>query len=349
MENPIKLLCFVLLLFGACSNKMTKAPANGTSFKKFPVVQSIEESDFMKMDTMSPEGLLLYDDTLLIIRNRASGSKHHFTSINLNTRNFVSHHIEPGYKTGQSLGFLSYGIQASSLWVIDLNKQKVILSPIVKQDEKSAEIKELALPVFYYSAQMVDDTTLIGSGNYDSDYKLTKLNLSTGAIIEELIPYEKAGSEHIAREEKMAYESFLCLNPSGNKCVLACRYSDQIEVIDLDLRKSKICKGPEGFEPEVTVMMGYDGKKMVSRNKDTRFAAVSLKATERHIYLLFSGNTENANHPYFGKNIYVYDWNGSPVKKIELKDYINDFVVTNDDSRIYIYNPQTKLLKTAKI
>ncbi|GAB1405348.1 hypothetical protein MASR1M74_25290 [Lentimicrobium sp.] len=347
--NSIKLLSVFLFSFGACSNNITKTPENETTFNKFPLVQLLDENDFMKFDTINPDGLLLFQDTILIIRNRANSSKYHFSSINLNTRNFISHHIESGYKTGQSLGFLSWGIISSNLWVSDLNKQKIILSPLFNPDKKSGESKEMQLPVFYYSIQMDSDSTLIGSGNYDSDYKLTRLNLSTGKVLDEMIPYHKAGSENLAREEKMAYESFLCIKPSANKCVLACRYADQIEVIDLDRRKSIIIKGPNGFEPDVEVLIGNDGKKMISRNNDTRFAAVSLKTTDNYIYVLFSGNREEETFPYYGKNIYVFDWDGAPVKRIELKDYINDFVVTNDDSKIYTFNPQTKLLKTAEI
>ncbi len=349
MRNSIKILSVFLLSFGACSNNITKTPENETTFNKFPLVQLLEENEFMKFDTISPDGLFLYHDTLLIIRNKANSSKYHFSSINLNSRNFISHHIESGYKTGQSLGFLSYGIVSSNLWVYDLNKQKIILSPLLLTNKKSDESKELPLPVFYYSIQMDSDSTLIGSGNYDSDFKLTRSNLSTGKVLDELIPYHKAGSENPAREEKMAYESFLCLKPSANKCVLACRYADQIEVFDLDTKKSTIIKGPDGFGPEVDVVAGYEGKKMISRNNNTRFAAVSVKATDNHIYVLFSGNREEETLPYYGKNIYVFDWDGAPVKKIALKDYINDFVVTSDDSRIYTFNPQTKLLKTAEI
>jgi len=349
MRNSIKLLSVFLLSFGACSNNLTKAPVNETTFNKFPLIQLLDENDFMKFDTINPDGLLLFQDTILIIRNRANSSKYHFSSINLNTRNFISPHIESGYNTGQSLGFLSYGIVSSNLWAYDLNKQKIILSPFFVTSEKSGKNKELRMPVFHYSVQMDSDSTMIGSGNYDSDYKLTRFHLSTGKVLDELIPYHKAGSENLAREEKMAYESFLCLKPSANKCVLACRYADQIEVIDLDRRKSIIIKGPDGFEPEVDVLIGNDGNKMISRSNDTRFAAVSVKATDKHIYVLFSGNREEETLPYYGKNIYVFDWNGAPVKRIELKDYINDFVVTSDDSRIYTFNPQTKLLKTAEI
>jgi len=350
MENSFKLVVFFTLsFFIACSNNVIKKPVNAIEFKKFPVVQTLKEYDFIKIDTIKPFGLMLYKDTILLIRNSPNKAKYHFTTLNLKTHSFLTNYIESGYKTGQSLGFLSSGIMANYIWVFDLNKQEVIFSSLDSRSGKTIEIKESGLPLSYYSVQMIDDTTLIGSGDYDSDYKLAKYNLAKSTVQEQLVPYNYEGTKETAREDKMAYESFLFLKPTGNKCVLACRYADQIEVVDLDSRKSKLIKGPEGFEPDVMVMVGSDGKKLSARNADTRFAFVNGKVTDKYIYLLYSGNKEDSGHFNYGKYIYVYDWNGTPVKKIELKDYISDFVVTKDDNFIYTYNPVTKFLQTAKL
>ncbi len=340
----------LLLSFGTCGhNKQSQTAVNASIVKNFSVSETLEEEVFIRFDTISPDGLLLYQDSILFVKNRENSSSHHFTSINLNTSKVITHHIETGYKFGQSIGFLSYGITLSNLWVFDLNKQKIILSPFFQPEKKLIDIKELEFPVFYYSIQVVSDSTIIGSGNYESDYKLSRLKLTTAEDIDELIPYAKSGSKKLSREDKMANESFLSLKPSADKCVLAARYADQIEIIDLESRKSIIVKGAEGFEADVSFMSGYDGTKLLVRNSKTRFAALSVKTTDNYIYVLFSGSTEQASHPYFGKNIYVYDWNGTAVKHIKLKDYIDDFVVTKDDARIYTYNPQTKSLKTAKL
>ncbi len=349
MRNFIKSFLILLLFLGACSKHLTKTAAQGTELSKFQIIQTADEPDYMELGMYNPNGLILYHDTVLIIRNTSDNSTHHFTSINLNNRELIGQHLEAGFKTGQSMDFLSYGIVSSNLWVYDLRKQKVILNPILHSEREASEANELALTSFYYSIQMDSDSTIIGSGNYKSDYKLSRLNLVTVEVIDELIPYAKTGSKKLSREDKMANESFLSLKPSADKCVLAARYADQIEIVDLESRESIIAKGAEGFEADVSFMTGSDGTKLMVRNASTRFAAVRLKATDNYIYVLFSGSTEQASYPYFGKNIYVYDWNGTAVKQIELQDYINDFVVTMDDTRIYTYNPQTKLLKTAEI
>ncbi|MCK9292341.1 MAG: BF3164 family lipoprotein [Bacteroidales bacterium] len=349
MRNFIKSFLILLLFLGACSKHLTKTAAQGTELSKFQIIQTADERDYMELGMYNPNGLILYHDTVLIIRNTSDNSTHHFTSINLNNRELIGQHLEAGFKTGQSMDFLSYGIVSSNLWVYDLRKQKVILNPILHSEREASEANELALTSFYYSIQMDSDSTVIGSGNYESDYKLSRLNLVTAEVIDELIPYAKTGSKKLSREDKMANESFLSLKPSADKCVLAARYADQIEIVDLESRKSIIVKGAEGFDADVSFMTGFDGAKLMARNANTRFAAVRLKATDNYIYVLFSGSTEQASYPYFGKNIYVYAWNGTAVKQIELQDYINDFVVTMDDTRIYTYNPQTKLLKTAEI
>ncbi|MCK9448581.1 MAG: TolB-like 6-bladed beta-propeller domain-containing protein [Bacteroidales bacterium] len=344
------LLLFLLLSFGTCGhNKQFHTPANSSTLKNFSASQTLEEVEFIRFDTLSPDGLLLYHDTVLIIRNTSDNSTHHFTSINLNSRELIGKHLEAGFKTGQSMDFLSYGIVSSNLWVYDLRKQKVILNPILHSEREASESNELALTSFYYSIQMDSDSTIIGSGNYESDYKQSRLKLTTVEDIDELIPYAKSGSKKLSREDKMANESFLSLKPSADKCVLAARYADQIEIVDLESRESIIVKGAEGFEADVSFMTGFDGAKLMARNANTRFAAVRVKTTDNYIYVLFSGSKEQASYPNFGKNIYVYDWDGTAVKQIKLQDYLNDFVVTKDDTRIYTYNPQTKLLKTAEI
>ncbi len=349
MHNFIKSFLILLLFLGACSKHLTKTAAQGTELSKSQIIQTADERDYMELGMFNPNGLMLYHDTVLIIRNTSDNSTHHFTSINLNNRELIGQHLEAGFKTGQSMDFLSYGIVSSNIWVYDLRKQKIILNPLLQSEREASESNELSLTSFYYSVQMDSDTTLIGSGNYESDYKLSRLKLTTAEVLDELIPYAKSVSKKLSREDKMANESFLSLKPSADKCVLAARYADHIEIIDLESRESIIVKGAEGFEADLSFMNGYDGKKLLVRNSKTRFAALSVKTTDNYIYILFSGSTEQASHPYFGKNIYVYDWNGTAVKHIKLKDYIDDFVVTKDDSRIYTYNPETKLLKTAEI
>lgn len=348
--NLILRFSFSLLLaaFFSCGSSVVKKD-KGT-FTRFPAEKLLEETEFLKINSLSPDGLSLYADTVLFIRNTARSSKHHFSLFNLKSKGFLHSSLEVGRKPGQSLSFVSYGIANGYLWVYDVIKDKIILTRldnVVRGKIDSAN--ESPISTFYYAIQLLNDSTIIASGNYDADHKVFQLNLSTQQIEKQLAPYSTDPATPYSRAQKMAYESFLFLKPSNDKCVLACRYTDQIEIVDLSTQTSKIIKGPESFEPDVVIMKGNDGKELSTRGSDTRYAFVKGKVTNKFIYLLYSGNNHESEHLYYGKYIYVYDWNGNPVQKIKLKDYILDFVVTQDDSIIYTYNPDSKYIMTAKL
>ena len=321
-------------------------------FVNFPVEKKLDEVKYLPTNSLSPDGLILYADSLLFVRNTANTAntvKYHFSLFNLNSKDFRHYCLPTGRLPGHSMSFLSYGISNGNLWVHDVIKQKMVLAnldSIIPNGEGGA--KEIAVPKFYYSVQLLNDSAIIASGDYDAPYKVYQLNLGTAKIEKQAAPYSSDGVD-LPRTKKMAYESFLFLKPTGDKCALACRYADQVEIVDLATQQSKIIKGPEGYEPNVMVMKGNDGRELSTRGSDTRYAFVKGKVTNKYIYLLYSGNNHESEHLWYGKYIYVYDWNGNPVKRLELKNYALDFVVTQDDSRIYTYDPAAKYIMTANL
>ncbi|MDB9755723.1 TolB-like 6-bladed beta-propeller domain-containing protein, partial [Winogradskyella sp.] len=54
---------------------------------------------------------------------------------------------------------------------------------------------------------------------------------------------------------------------------------------------------------------------------------------------------QNEPNFHYGNIIYVYTWDGKPIKKLLLAHYILDFIVLSDDSAIYAYNPSKKSLE----
>lgn len=322
-------------------------PASGQqtthiTFTSFPAERQLTGKPWWKSQETGIEGLALYADSLLLVRH-ANGQPYHFSLLDIKHATPVSSAIPVGNKPGQSTGFIAYGLQYHLLWVYDLLKDKIIVHNLAKTGpEKERTAREYALPVFYYSAQLLNDSTLLGSGDYDSPYKLSLIDLATGQPGEQLIKYDPG----LSRAQKSAYESFLFLKPTADKCVLACRYADQIEVVDLTTRRSIIVNGPEHYKPDVMVMTGNDGKELSTRNGRTRFAFVRGKVTNQYIYLLYSGNNHESNHHSQGKYLYVYDWQGNPVQKITLGSYAVDFAVTQDDATLYTYHPSTQSIQT---
>ncbi len=343
-------LWLCIIIFTACSSKeVTVNNEKAVTFNRFPEEQRLAAVDLVSLPQVKADGLLLYNDSVLLIRNAVNSSPHHFSLLDLGSRKITAGHLEAGRKPGQSMSFLSYGLFSHYLWVYDIVKDKIIISSIDSTRQNNTNINhELAMPAFYYAVQVANDK-IVATGRYDSPYKIFILGLPGLNTEKQFLPYSPDTLTPYPQTKKTAYESFLFLKPKGDKCVLACRYADQVEITDLATQRSKIIKGPEIYEPDVVIMKNNDGKELSTRGPDTRYAFVKGKVTDKFIYLLYSGNNHQTEHLYYGKYIYVYDWQGNPVKKLELENEILDMAVTRNDSLLYIYEPATKSVKTAKL
>ena len=53
-----------------------------------------------------------------------------------------------------------------------------------------------------------------------------------------------------------------------------------------------------------------------------------------------NGEYESLNHT--GAEIHVFDWNGNPVKKLLLPDWVNPYTITQNDEFIYFFHPENE-------
>ena len=334
---------FIVVLSTSCNSQVSNS--NSPTFTKFPSEINLKETNFYKFKTGIPKGILLVNDTLIVLRN-PTGSNNHFTVINRNNTSLVKNLLPVGRKDKQALAFLSYGSIDNNIWVYDIIKEKTILIDLYDTLSKN-HINEFKSP-FYYSIQLINDSIFIGTGDYDSDFKISKYNIKREKLIEQMSAYKNENKDTFSREQKMAFESFIFLKPSGEKCVLARRYADEIEIINLKTKTSTKIRGPEGYEPNVMFAVGNDGRKISTRNEETRFSFVKGKTTNEYIYLLYSGNNHLSKHIDYGNCLYVYDWNGNPIKKLNFFDYIVDFAVSTNNQFIYAYHPSSKYITISK-
>jgi hypothetical protein len=346
------ILCIVAISFLAGCYSSTESRKIATDFDKFPVERKIEEVKLFEVDQLTPDYIDICKDSVIYLVSATGEKGYHFTLYGLAEKNFLPSQLPIGRKEGQALSFHSYGIGSDHFWAYDVNKEKIIYSRLANPaDTGSRFFKEMRVPTYYYTVQLLNDTTLLASGDYESvdNYQISMVDLNKGSIVKQMAPYSSTDSVPYDRPRKTAYESFLFAKPSKDKAVLAYRYADRIEIVDLNSGKSKIVQGPEGFNPVMNVIVRTDGKKISTRGPDTRYAFVRGEVTNNFIYLLYSGNKEGTPHRFYGKYVYVYDWDGKPVQKLELSDDTKDFTVSGNDSLLYTYNPKTKYINVAKI
>lgn len=361
MKNTIKVVSFLFLYYallslGSCSLGKQDNQDNTSFFESFPVRSQIDFENLIKFDKQEARKIILRDSSLLVW-NIDGATDYFFYEYSLTSRKLIRKFIKGGRGYGEALGAFSGGLYSSNMiWFHDITLNKLLIYNLNKDPvgKDSTGIREYPIHRLYYSTQLMNDTTkLLSTGeiepnNEKSNFKIQEVNISTGKRLNEYGTFANIPQGIQLGLWKMANQSFLFLKPDNNKSVLASRYMDQVEIFDMKTKSSKIVKGPENYQVEYTPFKIGD-KVVMNRNKRTRFAFIGGMVTDQYIYLLYSGDHEAGNHVNTGEYIYVYNWNGVPVKEFKMNKFVSCFAVSEKDNLIYAFDPKTGYLLKAKI
>lgn len=339
----MKNIYFLLFITYITTCNAQEQKATGKTFDEFPVIEDITPQKLFGVNGIVPFHLMLYNDSLIIIRQDDNFADHHFSSFSLNSKSKVASIMRKGRKPGESLSFLSFGLLENKLWVFDLMKRKIIYTPISGNNQEYSELT--FFNTNFYKVLPLTENIFICSGDHASDSRFEEVDLLQQKVIETYFPYP----ENYPQTQKEAYESFMFKQPDGNKYYLAARHADYLEFFNLDAGTKKVIYGPEGFGPSMSLFKDGEGQEYMGINTETRFGYVRGQTTRKYVYLLLSGNLRESENAALGKSIYVFDWEGNPFKRLNLKAGIVDFVVSSDDSTLYVYNPETRNIETTKL
>ncbi len=321
---------FIAIIFIGCNR--SRSEKNEQTFDEFPNEETLIPEKFADFSKGKITHLLIFD-TLLFARNSKKTVKEYFVySYSLNTKGILDSTFKLGSAKNEILSPLSTGLNSKSLWVYDFGKKKVNIAMLATPKI----IEEFQVKTGLYSIQVNDSSQLYGNGDYEKEWKIQKIDIASGKILKSFGQYGKAPDGIHPMSWRSANESFLFLRPDNKMLVSAFRFTDKIEIFDLTTFKSKIISGPENFEIAFKPLLFY--KRHISeRTKDTRFGFVGGYTTNKYIYLLYSGNNHASENLDFGKSIFVYDWDGNPVRKIKLPNYISCFAV-KEDKELFVFD-----------
>ena len=338
-----KYILFFLALSSGCKTKSAGIEKDSLLFSKFPQEINVTFKKFIKTGNGIPGRLYLSDSTI-IVKGMPTANEddfYYFYQYALNTKTLIGKYFKEGRKFGQSLAPISSGVIARKFWIHDftLNKISIVDLSVRRAPADSSGIKEFPLTHFYSSVQLVDNNTFIGCGAEHSTFKIQEVELPSSKEISEYGEFLDVPDGYPFFAWKMGYASFIFYSENHDKAALAYRFADRVEIYDRKTHKSITIKGPEGYDAE------FEAAKVGSadisiRTDKSRLAFLSAgTVTSDYLYLLYSGkNHEAVNAPY-GQCIYVYDWNGKPVKKINLDRPISGFTVSADNKILYGSDP----------
>jgi hypothetical protein len=323
-----------------------------TIFQKFPDEKAISFEPVFPIKNDFERSIFL-TDTSIVIWSLNMNRGYFFRNYSMTGKLSSTGYIKAGTGFGKVAGALSGGSYKGIYWLHDVSMKKLV---VATPSENSADadtvlLQEYAMRDFYFATALLDNQQLLGSGSYDAKSRMVKINLQTGLSFRKYSAFANPPENVPDNSWKQSFESFLFTNPDGTRAALACRYTDQVEFIDLVTQQCRIVKGPENY-PVAFNTINVNGMDMLERTAETRFAFTSGTTSDKFIYLLYSGNHEvegAGNLNSTGKIIYVYDWEGRPVRKYTTSNFISCIAVTPDDSLLYAYDTDTKNIVKTKI
>jgi len=343
--KPFALFVATFIIIVACESTNNVLNKNSISFSKFQSEETVLFENICEYKE-GIAGMLKLVDSTLIIFNVQPGANNFLNNYSLNSGVLSNGYFSKGRGPNEVMGPRAIGVNGNSLWLQDITLRKVctIDKGKVINTIKSASFNKYPLENHYYMIDFKDSLHFFGIGYVDSEFKIQEIDLVSGKIINEYGKIEVKPGDISLQLYKSIYQSFIFTKPTGDKLVLPYRYIDAIEIFNIETGSSFAIHGPEGYDVKYEPLPNG-----MSRTDETKFAFVNGTVTNEYIYLAYSGRTRKSPNSYDGSYVYIYDWDGNPIRKLVLNRYIQGLAVSKDNGTLYAFDVNTGFLIQAKI
>lgn len=335
MKNKYILFYIIIIscLFSCKENRYKNAETiTRSDFKETRVLngERIEFNDLL----MKPVSIT-YRDSLLYMKNRS-------------TENYF--HVFNPYTLSKIGEFGAFGngpndfmepviIQSDDHWLWILNQMKRSLSRY-KIDFKEGEIEiiennKIAFDDHVDQLAVLDNNTIIASMMKPEDKKFYFFN-GQGELTATGGEYPESGIEFTNFEKIEGFMCQIAVNHKYKRIFVSHKQTDLIEIYDFDGKLLHRKHGPDHFFPVVKQTSDGDMVKVRSNPGTSRDGYFSPKYAGEEVFVLYSGVVFNgSNAMYQIDQIYVFDWEGTPLKIYKLDQPIFNFDVDVKNRVIY--------------
>jgi hypothetical protein len=349
-SNSILMLGMAFLFFTGCKhNDKIVLHDDITSFSKFPSENNISFKELYEYNKGNPKHIYLVDSTLIIF-NRSRNIDSFFYNYSLKNNQLSKGYLKVGRGPNEAIGAFCAGVINNNLWAFDLTLQKMFTTnKEIAIANNNPSFNTFKLEKEIYEIAVLDSSRFLINGMSDSKFKIQEID-NTGKILNQYGEFTHIPQKMPLNVLKEASHSRFLLRPSGGKFAVSYSHTDILEIYDVRKQyKSIAIQGPSNFNIDFKV--NKKGKyNYFEYTNETKKAFLAGSATDRYIYLIYSGANFGAKNDWnCGKYIYVYDWNGNPIKKLNLDRRISGLAVSKDDKTMYSYDADKGFLVEAKI
>lgn len=339
MNKYILLQSTILLflsVFSACNSSKEYENSQLFNLESFKQTKTLKGTPLLLDEPVKTPARIYTIDSFLVL-------------INMHTNIFVDrYNLNTSKKTGEYISFGSGPeemitpkniiTEDSIVYTFDLGKKRLVQYD--KYDfchNKSPSLeKTINFDEFVSNLQLLKNGTIVTTIHSPEHKRLSFFNLN-GEFIETKGEYPVIRNQELNTIQKMSgYDCSIITNEDKDKIFIAYKLTDLIEIYDINGNLITRKQGPEGFFPSIIVhnngdmqTIGYEKDK----SKDGYFCPI---AYNDEIYVLYSGKTYNPDkHDFNSDHIFVFDWNGNPIRTYNLETPIFSFTIDPKTNTLY--------------
>lgn len=341
----------IILNLVACNNNSDKVilHENILSFSTFPEEINVTFKELFEYELGNPKVIQLVDSTLIIF-NYSKAIESFFYNYDLKSNKLSKGYLNKGRSPNESIGGTCTGIIKNNLWVYDVTLKKIFM--IDKTFALNDDFKSFnSYPVKenFYQVALIDSNRYLVCGKNDSKYKIQEIDFS-GKLLNEFGRFQYIPEDMPLDALKDAYHSFFYLKPSGDKIALSYLYTDVLEIYNTKEPTDNIAvQGPSMVDLNFKVAK-RETYNYMEKNNDIKKTFLAGAVTDEYIYLAYSGlSYAEKDEMDYCKFVFVYDWEGNPVKKLNLDRRISGLAVSKDNKTIYSFDAYRGFIVKAEI
>ena len=328
------ILIIAIVTFGCNSSEENILIFNDeiTFIEKFPKEISLEFKKFIDY----PDGTILKlseNDSGLYMLDIKAMNNHLIHYFSKKEEKFLKEIIRRGNGPFESFTPYSIDFTTNKILLSDFEMRKIIEIDLLNFENGNTELK---LEAYYGQIKYYNDSTYIATSSSPSSKKFHFINKKNGELQETKGEFKNIPTEIKLNQIPNFFQSSFGVNLKLNKVVNAYRWMDIIEIFDINTDKSMYIRSPINIKNKL--INDLSGEISLERGGDAKECFVDIAYSDDYIYGLFSGNEDNLPEAYLSNIIYVFDWDGNPIKQLNLNRKVMSISVNQNDKRIYSFD-----------
>ncbi len=199
----------------------------------------------------------------------------------------------------------------------------------------------------FYSLTEVIPGTFVGIGFIDQGmYGLIKDDKFIGTYLE--YPVNEQNKNIPGGFIGAVYQGNIHSQPNGTRIVAASSSAGLIQFLNLNDQGLSLINQFITFLPRINVITVGGGAKISMAEYGSPRGYTGLAVTSNYVYAIYSGNISETNKErdsFYGNNLLVFDWDGTPLIRFVLDERIACLVVDENEMFAYSFNMNGDLIK----